>query len=108
MFKKLFTAALCAFSIGACADNTGRPAKIGDIATIDFSGFIDGVQFDGGTAKAYDLKLGSGQFIPGFEEQIVGRKPGEEFDVNVVFPKNYHPEFAGKPAIFKIRLIKLR
>ncbi|MCL2440093.1 MAG: FKBP-type peptidyl-prolyl cis-trans isomerase [Alphaproteobacteria bacterium] len=106
MFKKILTAALCAFSIGACAEP--RAAKIGDIATIDFAGFIDGVQFEGGTAKAYDLKLGSGQFIPGFEEQIVGRKPGEEFDVNITFPMAYHPQFAGKDAVFKIRLIRLR
>ncbi|MDL2324431.1 trigger factor [Ruminococcaceae bacterium OttesenSCG-928-A16] len=80
-------------------------AKDGDIATIDYEGSVDGVPFDGGKDEGHRLTLGSGQFIPGFEEQVVGHKAGEEFDVKVTFPKEYHAEnLAGKDAVFKVKL----
>jgi len=88
-----------------------RAAALGDTAVIDFEGFVDGVAFDGGKAEGHNLELGSGQFIPGFEDQIVGHNIGEEFDVNVTFPEEYGAaELAGKEAVFKIKLheIKLR
>ena len=84
-------------------DVTDRAAIDGDTVNIDYEGSVDGVLFDGGSAKGHDLKLGSGQFIPGFEEQIVGKNIGETFDVNVTFPEEYHAkDLAGKAAIFKV------
>ena len=84
---------------------TDRAAKNGDIANINFEGFIDGVAFEGGKGENHDLKLGSGSFIPGFEAQIEGKNIGEEFDVNVTFPKEYGAkELAGKAATFKTKL----
>ena len=81
------------------------PAENGDSTKIDFEGFVDGVAFEGGKGEDYNLKLGSGSFIPGFEDQIVGHKIGEEFDVNVTFPEEYHAaELAGKAATFKVTL----
>ena len=80
-------------------------AQDGDITDIDFEGFVDGEAFDGGKGEHFSLTLGSGQFIPGFEEQIVGHEAGEEFDVNVTFPEDYHAkELAGKAAVFKVKL----
>lgn len=82
-----------------------RPAQEGDTACIDFEGFLNGKPFAGGKGEHYDLTLGSGQFIPGFEEQITGRSPGEEFDVTVTFPEEYNAkELAGKEAVFKVKL----
>ena len=84
---------------------TDRAASMGDICNIDYEGSVDGVAFDGGKGVDHDLKLGSGSFIPGFEDQIVGKNIGEEFDVNVTFPEEYHAkELAGKAAIFKTKL----
>ena len=84
---------------------TDRAAQMGDIANIDYEGFVDGVAFDGGKGAGHDLTLGSGQFIPGFEDQIVGKNIGEEFDVNVTFPEEYHAkDLAGKVAVFKTKL----
>ncbi|KEF39506.1 trigger factor [Schinkia azotoformans MEV2011] len=81
----------------------------GDTVVIDFEGFVDGEAFDGGQADNYSLTIGSGQFIPGFEDQIVGMKAGEEKDVNVSFPEEYHaPELAGKPAVFKVNLHEIK
>ncbi len=88
-----------------------RAAKKGDTVVIDFEGFQDGVAFDGGKAEGHSLELGSGQFIPGFEDQIIGKNIDDEFDVNVTFPEEYGAEnLAGKPAVFKVKLheIKLR
>ena len=83
----------------------GRPAANGDTVVIDFEGFVDGVAFDGGKAEKFSLTLGSGQFIPGFEDQVVGHNVGDEFDINVTFPEEYHSEeLKGKPAVFKIKL----
>ena len=86
-------------------DITDRAAEMGDTTVIDFEGFCDDVAFEGGKGTDYSLKLGSGSFIPGFEEQIVGKNIGEEFDVNVTFPEEYHAaELAGKPAVFKVKI----
>ncbi len=82
-----------------------EPAQNGDSTVIDFEGFTDGVAFPGGKGEKYTLVLGSNQFIPGFEEQIIGHKIGEEFDVNVSFPEEYHAEdLKGKAAVFKVKL----
>ena len=87
---------------------TREAAQNGDIANIDFEGFIDGVAFEGGKAQGHKLELGSKTFIDNFEEQIVGHKVGEEFEVNVKFPEEYHAEnLKGKPAVFKIKLHSL-
>lgn len=84
-------------------------AQDGDIVDIDFDGSVDGVHFDGGKAEHYSLTLGSGSFIPGFEEQIVGHSAGDEFDVNVKFPEEYHAEeLAGKDAVFAIKLHEVK
>ena len=81
---------------------TDGESVMGDVCTIDYEGFVDGVAFEGGKGDAYPLKLGSGNFIPGFEEQVAGHKIGEQFDVNVTFPTEYHAEeLAGKEAVFK-------
>ena len=86
-----------------------RAVKNGDTTVIDFEGFVDGVAFEGGKGENHDLKLGSGSFIPGFEAQIEGKSIGEEFDVNVTFPKNYGAkELAGKAATFKTKLNALK
>lgn len=85
------------------------PAQDGDFTTIDFEGFVDGVAFEGGKSEGYPLQLGSGQFIPGFEEQIVGHTVGETFDIEVVFPEEYQAEdLAGKTATFKIFLHEVK
>lgn len=86
-----------------------RPAENGDNTLIDFEGFLNDVAFDGGKGENYPLTLGSGQFIPGFEDQIVGHNVGDEFDVNVTFPKEYQAEeLAGKPVVFKVKLNEIR
>ena len=88
---------------------TDRAAAMNDIANINYEGSVDGVAFDGGKGENHDLTLGSGAFIPGFEEQIVGKNIGEEFDVNVTFPEEYHAkELAGKSAIFKTKLNSIK
>lgn len=85
-----------------------RAAEMGDTVTFDFEGFVDGEPFDGGKAENHALELGSGQFIPGFEEQLVGAKVDDELDVNVTFPEDYHAkELAGKAAVFKCKIHKL-
>ena len=81
-----------------------RASQMGDITVIDFEGFVDGEAFEGGKGEEYELTLGSGSFIPGFEEQVAGHNIGEEFDVNVTFPTEYTPELAGKEAVFKCKL----
>ncbi len=84
---------------------TDRAAQLDDVVNIDYEGFCDGTAFEGGKADGAALKLGSGQFIPGFEDQIVGHAIGDEFDVNVTFPEEYHAaELAGKAAVFKVKL----
>ena len=81
------------------------PAVKGNVVHMDFEGLLDGVPFEGGTAKDQSVQLGSGRMIPGFEDGILGHKAGDEFEINVTFPKNYHgKELAGKPVVFKIKL----
>ena len=90
-------------------DVDDRPAEMGDYTIIDFDGYVDGVAFDGGKSERYPITLGSGQFIPGFEEQIAGHSIGEEFDVNVTFPEDYHAEeLKGKAAVFKVKLHEIK
>ncbi|MBB6633879.1 trigger factor [Cohnella thailandensis] len=85
------------------------PAQMGDITIIDFEGFENGVPFDGGKGENYSLELGSGSFIPGFEEQVVGLNIAEEKDIEVTFPENYHAEnLAGKPVVFKVKLHEIK
>ncbi len=90
-------------------DVTDRAAELGDEVTIDFDGYVDDKQFEGGKSEDYRLTLGSHSFIDTFEDQIVGKNPDEAFDVNVTFPENYHAkELAGKPAVFKVVLKKIQ
>ncbi|HOY47069.1 MAG TPA: FKBP-type peptidyl-prolyl cis-trans isomerase [Alphaproteobacteria bacterium] len=91
--------------VGAC--DASDSAKKGDTVVIDFAGFLNGEQFEGGTAKSFPLKLGSGTFVPGFEDQLIGAKKGEERDVNVTFPKQYYPNLAGKDVVFKVKVIDI-
>ena len=92
----------------ASVENVERAAEMGDIANINFLGTVDGIAFEGGAAENFDLTLGSGQFIPGFEEQVVGMNVGEDKDVNVTFPEDYNAkELAGKAAVFAVKLNKL-
>ena len=91
----------------ASTETVEKAAEMGDTANIDFEGFDNGVPFDGGKGDNFDLKLGSGQFVPGFEEQIVGMTAGEEKDIDITFPENYHAELAGKPVVFHVKLNKV-
>jgi len=88
---------------------TDRPVQSGDTAVIDFEGFIDSVPFEGGKATDYSLVIGSGTFIPGFEDQLIGKSTGEEVDVNVTFPEDYgKEELSGKPALFKVKIKEIK
>ena len=91
----------------ASTETVERAAEMGDTANIDFEGFDNGVAFEGGKGDNFDLKLGSGQFVPGFEEQIVGMTAGEEKDIDITFPENYHADLAGKPVVFHVKLNKV-
>ena len=92
----------------ASTETVERAAEMGDTANIDFEGFLDGTAFDGGKGEGFDLKLGSGSFIPGFEEQVVGMTAGEEKDLDVTFPADYHAEnLAGKAVVFHVKLNKV-
>ncbi len=91
----------------ASTETVDRAAEMGDTANIDFEGFDNGVAFEGGKGDNFDLKLGSGSFVPGFEEQIVGMTAGEEKDIDITFPENYHAELAGKAVVFHVKLNKL-
>ena len=104
MKKLMIALGLCGV-LGACDCNAG--AQNGDTVVINFAGFLDGVQFPGGTAEAFPLKLGSGQFVPGFEEQLIGAVKGESRDVNITFPTDYVPELAGKDVVFKVTVVDI-
>ena len=91
----------------ASTETVEKAAEMGDTANIDFEGFDNGVPFDGGKGDNFDLKLGSGQFVPGFEEQIVGMTAGEEKDIDITFPEDYHAELAGKAVVFHVKLNKV-
>lgn len=101
MKKIMSVIGICAASmLGACDSNAS--AQNGDTVIIDFVGTLNGVAFEGGTASGFPLTLGSGQFVPGFEEQVVGMSKGETRDINITFPQNYYPELAGKNVVFKV------
>ncbi len=91
----------------ASTETVERAAEMGDTANIDFEGFDNGVPFDGGKGDNFDLKLGSGSFVPGFEKQIVGMSAGEEKDIDITFPEDYHKELAGKAVVFHVKLNKV-
>ena len=81
-----------------------RAVKKGDIANIDFEGFLEGVPFDGGKSDSHDLEIGSGSFVPGFEDQVIGMEIGQEKDLNITFPEDYHADLAGKSVVFHVKL----
>jgi len=91
----------------ASTEEVEKAAEMGDTANIDFEGFDNGVAFDGGKGENFDLKLGSGSFVPGFEEQIVGMTAGEEKDIDITFPADYHADLAGKAVVFHVKLNKV-
>ena len=91
----------------ASVETVERGAELGDTAEIDFEGFDNGVAFEGGKGENYALKLGSGTFVPGFEEQIVGMSAGEEKDIDITFPENYKEDLAGKPVVFHVKVNKV-
>ena len=91
----------------ASTETVERAAEMGDTANIDFEGFDNGVAFDGGKGENFDLKLGSGSFVPGFEEQVVGMSAGEEKDIDITFPEDYHAELAGKAVVFHVKCNKV-
>jgi len=91
----------------ASTETVERAAEMGDTANIDFEGFDNGVAFNGGKGENYDLKLGSNSFVPGFEEQIVGMTAGEEKDIDITFPEDYHADLAGKAVVFHVKLNKV-
>lgn len=91
----------------ASTETVERAAEMGDTVNIDFEGFDNGVPFDGGKGENHDLKLGSGSFVPGFEEQLVGMSAGEEKDIDITFPENYHEELAGKAVVFHVKVNKV-
>lgn len=91
----------------ASTETVERAAEMGDTANIDFEGFDNGVPFDGGKGENHDLKLGSGSFVPGFEEQIVGMSAGDEKDIDITFPEDYHADLAGKAVVFHVKVNKV-
>ena len=91
----------------ASTETADRPAQMGDTANIDFEGFDNGVPFDGGKGENFDLKLGSGSFVPGFEEQIVGMSADEEKDIDITFPEDYQKDLAGKSVVFHVKVNKV-
>ena len=91
----------------ASTETVERAAEMGDTANIDFEGFDNGVPFNGGKGENFDLKLGSGSFVPGFEEQVVGMSAGEEKDIDITFPEGYHAELAGKAVVFHVKCNKV-
>ena len=91
----------------ASTETVDRAAQMGDTANIDFEGFDNGVPFEGGKGDNFDLKLGSGSFVPGFEEQVVGMSAGEEKDIDITFPEDYHKDLAGKAVVFHVKVNKI-
>lgn len=91
----------------ASTETVERAAEMGDTTNIDFEGFDNGVPFDGGKGENFDLKLGSGSFVPGFEEQLVGMSAGEEKDIDITFPEDYHKDLAGKAVVFHVKVNKV-
>ena len=93
--------------VGLTACDGKQVAKNGDTVVINFAGFLDGVQFPGGTAENFPLTLGSGQFVSGFEDQVVGMAQGEERDINITFPTQYVPDLAGKAVVFRVKVVDI-
>jgi len=85
-----------------------RPIETGDVAVIDYKGVDNGVPFDGGSAENYSLEIGSGSFVPGFEDQLIGMKAGDENDINITFPEDYHAELAGKAVVFHVKINEVK
>lgn len=106
MKKIMGVVALC--GVAALAAGCEKTAKNGDTVVIDFAGYLGEEQFAGGTATDYPLKLGSGTFVPGFEEQLIGAKVGESRDINITFPENYVPNLAGKDVVFKVTVKEIK
>lgn len=107
MKKFMSVLGICgAAMLAACDSNAG--AKKGDTVIIDFAGYLNGEQFEGGTATGFPLTLGSGQFVPGFEDQVVGMKVGETRDINITFPEQYVPDLAGKDVVFKVTVHEIK
>lgn len=107
MKKVVSIMGICAMlGLTGCAEKT-PVAENGDTVVINFAGYLDGVQFPGGTAENFALKLGSGQFVPGFEEQVVGMAEGEERDINITFPEQYVESLAGKAVVFKVKVVDI-
>ena len=101
MKKFMSAVAICgAMFLTACDSNAG--AQNGDTVIIDFAGYKDGVAFEGGTATNFPLVLGSGRFVPGFEEQLIGMEVGETRNIDITFPQNYYPELAGQDVVFTV------
>ena len=92
--------------LAACDSNAG--AKNGDTVVIDFTGYLNGEAFEGGTATGFPLTLGSGQFVPGFEDQVIGMKVGETKDINITFPEQYVENLAGKDVVFKVTVQEIK
>ena len=105
MKKTLGILAMCGVAALAGCE---KVAKNGDTVVIDFAGFLGTEQFEGGTAANYPLKLGSGTFVPGFEDQLVGAKVGETRDVKITFPTDYVPNLAGKDVVFKVTIKEIK
>lgn len=105
--KKLFVILVSLGFLFGCSSAESTVANKGDVVKIDFVGKKDGVAFDGGSASGQIVELGAGQYIPGFEEGIIGMKLGETKEVNVTFPENYYEELAGKEAVFEITVQKI-
>lgn len=103
MKKFMSVLGICGAALLAACDSNSA-AKNGDVVVIDFAGYLDGEQFEGGTATGYRLQLGSGQFVPGFEDQVIGMKEGETKDIDITFPEDYVPALAGKSVVFKVTL----
>ena len=107
MKKFMSVLGMCGVALlAACDSNAG--AKNGDTVIIDFAGYLDGEKFEGGTASGFPLTLGSGQFVPGFEDQVVGMKVGETRDINITFPEQYVEGLAGKAVVFKVTVQEIK
>lgn len=105
--KKLVSVLGLLAVVGLTGCDSKVVAENGDTVVINFAGFLDGVQFPGGTAENFELKLGSGMFVPGFEDQVVGMAEGEERDINITFPEQYVEGLAGKPVVFKVKVVDI-
>ena len=102
------TAAIEEYLQNHLAEEHPKKAAMGDEVVLDFEGFVNGVPFDGGKAENYSLEIGSGSFVPGFEDQLIGMKAGDENDINITFPEDYHAELAGKAVVFHVKINEVK